>query len=84
MSEKNATPGSFGWFDKNFHSSLDSSPINAPKIYNIVGCQNPKTITGFRVYDDGKDDIETSDGDGTVPLTSAINFIGRIHGKLLR
>ncbi len=61
---------------KNFHSSLDSSPINAPKIYNIVGCQNPKTITGFRVYDDGKDDIETSDGDGTVPLTSAINLSG--------
>lgn len=61
---------------KNFHSLLDSSPINVPKIYNIVGCQNSKTITGFRVYDDGKDDIETSDGDGTVPLTSAMNLSG--------
>jgi len=61
---------------KNFHSSLDNSPINAPKIYNIVGCQNPKTITGFRIYDDGKKDIQTSDGDGTVPLTSAMNLSG--------
>jgi hypothetical protein len=57
-----------------FHENLDNNPINAPSVYNIVGCQNAQTIGAFRIYDDGKIDITATNGDGTVPLTSAMNL----------
>ena len=56
-----------------FHSQLDNKQFNAPDIYNIIGCRNPKTIGLFRIYDD-KVGISPVNGDGTVPLTSAINL----------
>ena len=49
----------------------DSTSINAPKIYNIVGCENFNTIGGFLVYPDGRYDLGYTDGDGTVPFGSA-------------
>lgn len=57
-----------------FHENLDNNPFNASNVYNIIGCQNPETIVEFRIYDDDVVDITRGEGDGTVPLTSALNL----------
>ena len=54
-----------------FHQNLDTQTLNLPNIYNIAGCLNP-TIRSIRAYDNGKFDINTGSGDGTVPLASAL------------
>lgn len=55
-----------------FHEVIDSAGFNIPSesIYRLVGCQNP-TIGDIRMYPKDKFDIDTIDGDGTVPLGSA-------------
>lgn len=54
------------------HKLLDSVPANASDVYNIMGCTEP-TIAGYRLYDNGVVDIVNADGDGTVPLVSAMD-----------
>lgn len=61
-----------------FHSSLDSSAVNASQVYNIVGCQNP-TIKKFSIYDNGVVDIVRGNGDKTVPIVSAMNLANNYH-----
>ncbi len=56
-----------------FHQGLDAQAVHASRVYNIVGCLNP-TVTGFDLYDNGGVDIERGNGDGTVPVTSAMNL----------
>ncbi len=56
-----------------FHSGLEDRAVIMPTIYNIVGCGNP-TLVGFSIFNDGKSiQIFSGDGDGTVPLISALN-----------
>ena len=57
-----------------FHQTLDAQSFNlsSSSVYRIVGCQNPKTIGHIRIYADGKFDPYPIDGDGTVPLESAL------------
>ncbi len=57
-----------------FHSGLDTEQFNASKVYNLVGCRNPDTIGEIRIMNEGKIDIGAGNGDGTVPLTSAMNL----------
>ena len=59
-----------------FHTTQDTAPINAPTVYDIVGCQNPATISSFVIEDGGVADIIHGAGDGTVPINSAMNFAG--------
>lgn len=59
-----------------FHQGLDNQAFNAPEVHNIMGCQNPETIFGFNIYDNNVIDVTRDQGDGTVPLTSAINLSG--------
>ena len=54
------------------HGGIDNEPVNAPDIYNIVGCSEP-TISEYHIYDDGFLDISRDAGDGTVPLVSAMD-----------
>jgi len=54
------------------HGALDAAPVNAPSIYNIAGCAEP-TVSGYRIYDNGVVDITRTDGDGVVPLVSAMD-----------
>ncbi len=54
------------------HMNIDTAAANAPDVYNIVGCSRP-TISGYRLYDKGVVDVSRDDGDGTVPLTSAMD-----------
>ncbi len=56
-----------------FHQTLDSAGFNVPisSIYRVSGCQNPKTIGDIRVQANNNFDIDSIDGDGTVPLKSA-------------
>jgi hypothetical protein len=68
----------------NFHQGLDTQNVNATDVYNIVGCQNPSTIGEFRVYNDGKFDISSTNGDGTVPLTSATNLADGFENYFVR
>jgi pimeloyl-ACP methyl ester carboxylesterase len=56
------------------HATQDFTPANAPSIYNIAGCQNPATISSFVIEDDGIADIIHGAGDGTVPISSAMNL----------
>jgi|GEM_PF-5453677 len=56
-----------------FHAPLDEAAVQAPQIYNIVGCFLP-TTTGFNLYDGGVVDLERGNGDGTVPQVSAMNL----------
>ncbi len=57
-----------------FHQALDTQTVNVSRVYNIVGCRNSETIGEFRIYDKGHRDITILQGDGTVPLTSAMNL----------
>jgi pimeloyl-ACP methyl ester carboxylesterase len=56
-----------------FHNALDV-PFNIPSasIYRLVGCQNSKTIGDIRFGENHKVYIDSIDGDGTVPLESAL------------
>ncbi len=54
------------------HGVLDNAPVHAPDIYNIMGCAEP-TVSGYRLYDKGVIDLTRNDGDGVVPLVSAMN-----------
>jgi hypothetical protein len=56
-----------------FHQEIDNSQFNAQNVYNIVGCRQTKTIGGFNIYDD-EVKIVLTNGDGTVPLSSAFNL----------
>lgn len=57
-----------------FHETLDAAPFNMPvdSIYRLSGCQNPATLGDVRVYAKNKFDLDSIDGDGTVPLRSAL------------
>jgi pimeloyl-ACP methyl ester carboxylesterase len=57
-----------------FHATQDFTPANAPSVYNIVGCQNPTTISSLVIEDGGVADIVHGAGDGTVPIDSAMNL----------
>ncbi|MBU6500559.1 MAG: PxKF domain-containing protein [Patescibacteria group bacterium] len=56
-----------------FHEQ-DTTLVNAPKVYNIVGCQNYNTIGGYLIYPHGRYDLGYISGDGTVPLGSAVSI----------
>ena len=64
-----------------FHASLDAAPVasgasgasGTPHIYNIVGCQTP-TPAQYVLHDDGSVDINRANGDGSVPVDSAMNL----------
>ncbi|HUZ93177.1 MAG TPA: hypothetical protein VNG29_04245 [Candidatus Paceibacterota bacterium] len=56
-----------------FHAALDGSPVNAPAVYNLVGCENP-TTTGFIIGNRGTAEILRGNGDGDVPVDSAMNL----------
>ncbi|MEK7546709.1 MAG: PxKF domain-containing protein [Patescibacteria group bacterium] len=58
----------------NFHKSLDNVSVSVPGVYNLVGCQNSNTVKKFTIEDDGVVDIIRGNGDGTVPLESALNL----------
>jgi len=58
---------------ENFHRQLDPFPVHAGDIYNIVGCLNP-TPAVFQVGDEGSLDMLRSNGDGTVPVVSAMGI----------
>lgn len=52
-----------------FHQALDATAVNAPHVFNFMGC-GKETIGNIRIYDD-KVDMTPVNGDGTVPLLSA-------------
>ena len=54
------------------HDTIDGAAMKAPDVYNIVGCSEP-TITGYRIYDSGVVDVTRTDGDGIVPVVSAMD-----------
>lgn len=60
-----------------FHASQDGVSVNttanAPRVYNIVGCQDP-TPAQYVLHDDGSIDINRTNGDGSVPVDSAMNL----------
>jgi pimeloyl-ACP methyl ester carboxylesterase len=62
-----------------FHASQDGISVNAlpdgsaVSVYNIVGCQNP-TPAQYVLHDDGSIDINRTNGDGSVPVDSAMNL----------
>lgn len=58
---------------QDFHDALDGQPIGGATVYNLVACGNPATLGEIRLYDKGKIDIGSTDGDGTVPLASAMH-----------
>jgi pimeloyl-ACP methyl ester carboxylesterase len=57
-----------------FHARADAASVNAPAVYNLVGCQNPATIKNFILQDGGAVDIVRGNGDGSVPVDSAMNL----------
>jgi triacylglycerol esterase/lipase EstA (alpha/beta hydrolase family) len=57
-----------------FHDVLDQQSITGPKVYNLAACGNASTIGEVRLYDDGKIDIGSVDGDGTVPFVSSMHL----------
>lgn len=61
-----------------FHTNLDNNSINAPMVYNLVGCQNP-TIKKFAIYDNGVVDVVRGNGDKTVPIDSAMNLANNFN-----
>lgn len=67
-----------------FHQALDSKAIEGLQVYNIVGCQNPETIGAFRIYPEGRYDIDSANGDGTVPLISAMNLANNFENYFIR
>jgi hypothetical protein len=57
----------------NFHASQDNIPVAASHVFNLVGCQNP-TPEQYVLHEDGSIDINRSNGDGSVPIDSAMNL----------
>lgn len=62
-----------------FHALMDTHSADAKNIYNIVGCQNPFTPMQFVLQDDGGVRIVRGNGDGTVPVASAMNYANTYH-----
>ncbi|HVM77113.1 MAG TPA: hypothetical protein VMU07_03105 [Candidatus Paceibacterota bacterium] len=64
-----------------FHAGLDAQPIvgstgaaaAGTEIINVVGCENP-TPSRYDVHDDGSIDVDWANGDGSVPVDSAMNL----------
>jgi pimeloyl-ACP methyl ester carboxylesterase len=57
-----------------FHGSADNVPLSGvPHVYNVVGCQNP-TPEQYVIHDDGSVDVAMANGDGSVPVDSAMNL----------
>lgn len=69
-----------------FHQGLDNQPVNAnaSSVYNIVGCQNPATIGEFVIKDNNKFDINAANGDGRVPIASAMNLSNNFSNYFVR
>lgn len=63
---------------RTLHDRIDNEAVNAPDVYNIVGCSVP-TISQFDLYDDGYIDVTRTTGDGTVPEVSAMNLADGFH-----
>jgi hypothetical protein len=57
----------------NFHASQDTTSAAASNVFNLVGCQNP-TPEQYVLHEDGSIDINRSNGDGSVPVDSAMNL----------
>ena len=56
-----------------FHAEADGAAADTPSVYNIVGCQNP-TPAQYILHDDGSIEINRANGDGSVPVDSAMNL----------
>ncbi len=62
-----------------FHGPLDgvvlgaSSGSSSTRVYNIVGCEDP-TPAQYILHADGSIDITRANGDGSVPVDSAMNL----------
>ncbi|HVN26430.1 MAG TPA: hypothetical protein VMT99_02140 [Candidatus Paceibacterota bacterium] len=55
------------------HETIDGGPLpSGPRVYNLVGCQDP-TVDQYVVHDDGSVDVGRANGDGTVPVLSAMD-----------
>jgi hypothetical protein len=65
-----------------FHQDLDSLPVNASSVYNIVGCLKP-TISGFNIQDNGVVDLERTTGDGTVPAISPMDLANNFNNYFI-
>ncbi len=56
-----------------FHAARDTAaPAQDVKIIKMIGCGNPATIGGFVLREDGGTNIVRGNGDGTVPVISAM------------
>lgn len=60
-----------------FHQSHDNWLPQSAHVYNLIGCLDPDTIGSFKVGEHGSVDINSVDGDGTVPLVSANHIPGK-------
>ena len=60
-----------------FHQSHDNWLPQSAHIYNLMGCLDPDTIGSFKIGQGGSVDINSVDGDGTVPLISANHIPGK-------
>jgi len=60
-----------------FHQSHDNWLPQSAHVYNLIGCLDPDTIGSFKVGENGSVDINSVDGDGTVPLVSANHIPGK-------
>ena len=58
---------------ESFHAARDIQPAAAPAVYNVVGCGKP-TAKAFVLGGDGSVEIVRGNGDGSVPVTSAMNL----------
>ncbi len=56
-----------------FHGGLDDVSLGPSQIFNIVGCQDP-TPEQYILHEDGSIDINRANGDGSVPVDSAMNL----------
>ena len=54
-----------------FHASSDALAMKGVDVYNLAGCGNP-TVKGFVVQGGGTVDLVRGNGDGSVPLGSAL------------
>ena len=69
-----------------FHQGLDGQPfnVNASSVYNIVGCQNPQTLGEIFIKDNGKFEPNPTNGDGRVPIFSAMNLSNSFSNYFVR
>ncbi|MDP3792734.1 MAG: hypothetical protein Q8Q89_03305 [bacterium] len=59
-----------------FHQLHDYWLPQSANVYNLMGCREYDTIGSFQIDDDGSVDINSVNGDGTVPLISASQVPG--------